>query len=177
MTMASRLHPGAAASCGWRQGIAARRPTSSRATRCRCAHSGRHHRPQRGDEGRQGWQDRPVAGTYVQLVGRDAGYAQLRLAPAKLRMVGRVHGDGRCGVQPGSEEYQTRQGWSQALAGQASAVRGVAMNPVDHPHGGGEGRTSGGRHPVPRGASRPRASGRGTTRRATSMIVSVRRKK
>jgi len=89
------------------------------------------------------------AGTYVQLVGRDGGYAQIKMGSGELRLVlqdcmatiGAVsnadHGntnDGKAG----------RTRWK----GKRPHVRGVVMNPVDHPHGGGEGRTSGGRHPV-----------------------------
>ena len=56
--------------------------------------------------------------------------------------------DGRRGVESGSHEYQDWQGRPSRWRGRRPSVRGVAMNPVDHPHGGGEGRTSGGRHPV-----------------------------
>ena len=90
------------------------------------------------------------AGTYAQIVGRDQGYAILRLNSGEQRLVhGRLHGHGRRGVEPGPHEHLDRQGRPQR-AGWASVrtIRGVAMNPVDHPHGGGEGRTSGGRHPV-----------------------------
>ena len=89
------------------------------------------------------------AGTYVQLVGKDAGYAQVKLivrrGPHGPR---RVHGDDRRGVEPGQLQPADRQGRAFPLAGPPPAQRGVVMNPVDHPHGGGEGRTSGGRHPV-----------------------------
>ena len=89
------------------------------------------------------------AGSYVQLVGRGPGLCdhatRVRRAAAHPR---RLHGDGGCRIQPGPRQHQAWQGRPQALAWQASARRGVAMNPVDHPHGGGEGRTSGGRHPV-----------------------------
>ena len=89
------------------------------------------------------------AGTYAQLVGRDAGYAHVRLNSGEQRLVhGELHGDGRRGVEPRPHEHLDRQGRSPALARPSPARRGVAMNPIDHPHGGGEGRTSGGRHPV-----------------------------
>lgn len=89
------------------------------------------------------------AGTYVQLVGRDAGYAQVKLSSGELRMVpsdcmatiGAVSNADHGNVKLGKAG---RKRW----LGVRPTVRGVAMNPVDHPHGGGEGRTSGGRHPV-----------------------------
>jgi len=89
------------------------------------------------------------AGTYAQLVGKDQGYAQLRLASGELRMV-----RGECIATIGAVSNPDQQNVSLGKAGRAvwlgrrPSVRGVAMNPIDHPHGGGEGRTSGGRHPV-----------------------------
>lgn len=89
------------------------------------------------------------AGTYVQLVGKDQGYAQLRLSSGELRMV-----RGECMATIGAVSNPDQQNISIGKAGRSRwlgrrpSVRGVAMNPIDHPHGGGEGRTSGGRHPV-----------------------------
>ena len=89
------------------------------------------------------------AGTYAQLVGKDAGYAQLKLNSGELRMV-----PGECLATVGAVSNPDNQNTVIGKAGRARwmgirpTVRGVAMNPVDHPHGGGEGRTSGGRHPV-----------------------------
>src|SRR5690349_2311806 len=89
------------------------------------------------------------AGTYVQLVGRDQGYALLRLASGEVRMV-----RGECRATIGAVSNPDQQNVVIAKAGRnrwlghRPSVRGVAMNPIDHPHGGGEGRTSGGRHPV-----------------------------
>ncbi len=89
------------------------------------------------------------AGTYVQLVGRDAGYALLRLGSGEARMV-----RSECMATIGAVSNQDQSNINLGKAGRKRwlgkrpAVRGVAMNPVDHPHGGGEGRTSGGRHPV-----------------------------
>ena len=89
------------------------------------------------------------AGTYAQLVGRDAGYAQIRLGSGELRMVA----DG-CMATVGAVSNPDHMNETLGKAGRVRHmgfrphVRGVAMNPVDHPHGGGEGRTSGGRHPV-----------------------------
>ena len=89
------------------------------------------------------------AGTYVQLVGRDAGYALLRLSSGEVRLV-----RGECmatiGAVSNPDEQNTvigKAGRNRWL-GKKPSVRGVAMNPIDHPHGGGEGKTSGGRHPV-----------------------------
>ena len=89
------------------------------------------------------------AGAYAQLVGRDAGYAQIRLNSGELRMVP----DG-CMATVGAVSNQDHMNEVLGKAGRVRHkgrrphVRGVAMNPIDHPHGGGEGRTSGGRHPV-----------------------------
>ena len=90
-----------------------------------------------------------AAGTYVQLVGKDSGYAQIRLSSGELRMV-----PAKCMATVGAVSNSDNQNINIAKAGRSRwlgkrpKVRGVAMNPIDHPHGGGEGRTSGGRHPV-----------------------------
>ncbi len=89
------------------------------------------------------------AGTGVQLVAKDEGYAVLRLPSGEMR---RVLLTCRATVgQVGNAEHQNvtigKAGRSRWL-GKRSAVRGSAMNPVDHPHGGGEGKSKGGRHPV-----------------------------
>ena len=89
------------------------------------------------------------AGTYVQLVGRDQGYALLRLSSGEMRMV-----RGECLATIGAVSNPDQQNVKIGKAGRTRwlgkrpVTRGIAMNPVDHPHGGGEGRTSGGRHPV-----------------------------
>ena len=89
------------------------------------------------------------AGTYVQLVGRDQGYALIRLSSGEQRMV-----RGECMASIGAVSNPDHSNITLAKAGRnrwlgkRPSVRGVAMNPIDHPHGGGEGRTSGGRHPV-----------------------------
>jgi large subunit ribosomal protein L2 len=89
------------------------------------------------------------AGTYVQLVGRDAGYALLRLGSGEARMV-RAECMATIGAvsNPDQSNINLGKAGRKRWLGKRPAVRGVAMNPVDHPHGGGEGRTSGGRHPV-----------------------------
>ena len=89
------------------------------------------------------------AGTYVQYLGRDSGYAVLRLTSGETR---KVHLS--CYATVGAVSNPDHANTSLGKAGRnrwkgiRPSVRGVAMNPIDHPHGGGEGRTSGGRHPV-----------------------------
>ena len=89
------------------------------------------------------------AGCYAQVVGKDGGYAQLKLSSGELRIVRE-----ECLATVGAVSNPDNQNISLGKAGRARwmgvrpVARGVAMNPVDHPHGGGEGRTSGGRHPV-----------------------------
>ena len=89
------------------------------------------------------------AGTYAQLVGKDAGYAHIKLNSGELRMV-----PAECLATVGAVSNPDQQNIVIGKAGRTRwlghrpVVRGVAMNPVDHPHGGGEGKTSGGRHPV-----------------------------
>ena len=90
-----------------------------------------------------------AAGNYAQLIGKDAGYALLRLSSGEQRMV-----RGECMATVGAVSNSDNQNINMGKAGRKRwlgrrpTVRGVVMNPVDHPHGGGEGRTSGGRHPV-----------------------------
>jgi len=89
------------------------------------------------------------AGNYVQLVGRDGGYAQLKLNSGEVRMV-RAECMATIGAVSNPDQANIKLGKAgrKRWLGKRPQVRGVAMNPVDHPHGGGEGRTSGGRHPV-----------------------------
>ncbi|HYC25879.1 MAG TPA: 50S ribosomal protein L2 [Roseiarcus sp.] len=89
------------------------------------------------------------AGTYAQIVGRDQGYVILRLKSGERRLV-----HGQCFASIGAVSNPDHMNISIGKAGRSRWLgqrphnRGVSMNPVDHPHGGGEGRTSGGRHPV-----------------------------
>jgi large subunit ribosomal protein L2 len=89
------------------------------------------------------------AGSYVQIVGRDQGYVSVRLNSGEQRM---IHGS--CFATVGAVSNPDHMNISLGKAGRNRWLgkrphnRGVSMNPVDHPHGGGEGRTSGGRHPV-----------------------------
>ena len=89
------------------------------------------------------------AGAAVQLLAREGVYAQLRLRSGEIR---KVHVDCRATVgEVGNEEHQLRsigKAGAKRWLGIRPTVRGVAMNPVDHPHGGGEGKTAAGRHPV-----------------------------
>ena len=89
------------------------------------------------------------AGTYAQLVGRDQGYAQLKLSSGELRVV-RAECVATVGAvsNPDQQNIKLGKAGRNRYLGKRPSVRGVVMNPVDHPHGGGEGRTSGGRHPV-----------------------------
>lgn len=89
------------------------------------------------------------AGSYAQLVGRGDGYAQVKLSSGEVRLIpelcmatiGAVSNPDNMNVVIGKAGRNVHKGWRPH-------VRGVAMNPVDHPHGGGEGKTSGSRHPV-----------------------------
>jgi large subunit ribosomal protein L2 len=89
------------------------------------------------------------AGTYAQLVGRDGEYVIVRLNSGEQRLV-----HGRCMATVGAVSNPDHMNISIGKAGRKRWMgrrphnRGVSMNPIDHPHGGGEGRTSGGRHPV-----------------------------
>lgn len=89
------------------------------------------------------------AGASASLVGKDSGYAQIKLASGELRIVP-LNCMATIGTLSNAEKKNTiigKAGRNRWL-GNRPHVRGVAMNPVDHPHGGGEGKTSGGRHPV-----------------------------
>ncbi len=89
------------------------------------------------------------AGTYAQLVGKDRGYAILKLTSGEQRLV-----LSECRATVGAVSNSDHKNINLSKAGRnrwlgkRPHVRGVVMNPIDHPHGGGEGRTSGGRHPV-----------------------------
>jgi large subunit ribosomal protein L2 len=89
------------------------------------------------------------AGTYAQIVGRDQGYVILRLKSGEQRL---IHGQcfGTVGAVSNPDHMNINYGKAgrRRWLGRRPHNRGVTMNPVDHPHGGGEGRTSGGRHPV-----------------------------
>ncbi len=117
------------------------------------------------------------AGAAVQFVSKEGAYAQLRMRSGEMR---KVHLDCRATIgQVGNSENSLRKlgkAGAKRWRGIRPTVRGVAMNPVDHPHGGGEGRTSGGRHPVsPWGV--PTKGYRTRSNKRTSSMIIRRRKK
>lgn len=89
------------------------------------------------------------AGAFAQIVGRDQTYAIIRLGSGEQRL---IHGDCMATIgavsNPDQGNIKLAKAGRHRWMGKRPSVRGVAMNPVDHPHGGGEGKTSGGRHPV-----------------------------
>ena len=89
------------------------------------------------------------AGAYIQVIGKDLSYSILRLTSGEVRL---VLSSCMCSVgsvsNPDNQNQNLGKAGRSRWLGKRPSVRGVAMNPIDHPHGGGEGRTSGGRHPV-----------------------------
>ncbi len=117
------------------------------------------------------------AGTYVQLIGRDQSYSILRLTSSEVRMV-RSECMATIGAVSNSDQQNIKIGKAgrSRWLGRRPHVRGVAMNPIDHPHGGGEGKTSGGRHPVtPWG--KPTKGKRTRSNKMTDRLIVRRRKK
>ena len=89
------------------------------------------------------------AGTYAQIVGRDQDYVIVRLNSGEQRLVhGRCTGTIGAVSNPDHMNISIGKAGRNRWLGRKPHNRGVSMNPIDHPHGGGEGRTSGGRHPV-----------------------------
>ncbi|MEZ5565615.1 MAG: 50S ribosomal protein L2 [Gammaproteobacteria bacterium] len=119
-----------------------------------------------------------AAGTSVQIVARDGAYATVRLRSGEMR---RVHVECRATVgEVGREEHNLRKdgkAGAKRWRGIRPTVRGVVMNPVDHPHGGGEGKTSGGRHPVTPWGVKTKGYKTRRNKRTASMIVRRRGKK
>ena len=118
------------------------------------------------------------AGTYAQYLGRDAGYALLRLNSGEVRKVSLV-----CMATVGAvsnpdhmNEVIGKAG-RNVWKGKRPHVRGTAMNPIDHPHGGGEGRTKGGRHPVTPWGKGTKGNKTRTNKRTTKFIVRTRKGK
>src|ERR1700757_1489075 len=114
------------------------------------------------------------AGSSIQLLGKEGSYASLRMPSGEIRRV-----DVRCRATVGEvgNAEQANINWGKAgrmrWKGKRPSVRGVVMKPVDHPHGGGEGKTSGGRHPVnPNG----KPEGRTRRRKASDQMIVRRRK-
>lgn len=118
------------------------------------------------------------AGAAVVLMAREGMYAQVRLRSGEVR---RVHIECRATIgEVGNAEHSLRKigkAGAKRWRGVRPTVRGVVMNPVDHPHGGGEGRTSGGRHPVSPWGQKTKGMKTRSNKRTTSMIVSRRGKK
>ena len=118
------------------------------------------------------------AGAFAQIVGRDQTYAIIRLGSGEQRL---IHGDCMATIgavsNPDQSNIKLAKAGRNRWMGKRPSVRGVAMNPVDHPHGGGEGKTSGGRSPVsPWGQS---AKGLKTRRpqRSDKLIITRRKKR
>lgn len=112
------------------------------------------------------------AGSYVQLVGKDRDFAQLRLGSGELRL---VHSQclATIGTVSNADHRNVNYGKAGRLRwmGVRPTVRGVAMNPVDHPHGGGQGKTSGGRHPVTPWGKPTKGKKTRSNKRTNSFIV------
>jgi large subunit ribosomal protein L2 len=119
-----------------------------------------------------------AAGTSVQLLAREGTYAQLRLRSGEIR---KVHVECRATIgEVGNEENNLRSiGKAGAVRwrGIRPTVRGVAMNPVDHPHGGGEGKTAAGRDPVSPWGTKTKGYKTRRNKRTQGMIVRTRHKK
>ncbi len=117
------------------------------------------------------------AGTYAQVVGRDAGYVIVRLNSGEQRLI-----HGQCFATIGAVSNPDHMNSSIGKAGRQRWLgrrphnRGVTMNPVDHPHGGGEGRTSGGRHPVTPWGKPTKGKKTRSNKSTTKFIVTSRHK-
>ena len=118
------------------------------------------------------------AGTSAMLLAREGIYAQVRLRSGEIR---RVHVECRATIgEVGNEEHSLRQigkAGANRWRGIRPTVRGVAMNPVDHPHGGGEGKTAAGRDPVSPWGTPAKGYRTRSNKRTTSMIVQRRHKR
>ena len=119
-----------------------------------------------------------AAGSSVQIVARDGIYASVRLRSGEMR---KVHIECRATIgEVGREEHNLRKygkAGAKRWRGIRPTVRGVAMNPVDHPHGGGEGKTSGGRHPVTPWGVKTKGFKTRRNKRTATMIIRRRDKK
>jgi len=118
-----------------------------------------------------------AAGAAIQLVAREGRYAQLRLKSGEVR---KVHVDCRATIgEVGNTEHNLRnlgKAGARRWRGWRPTVRGSAMNPVDHPHGGGEGRSKGGRHPVSPSGQPTKGYKTRVNKRTDRMILSRRKK-
>jgi large subunit ribosomal protein L2 len=118
------------------------------------------------------------AGTSAQLLAREGAYAQVRLRSGEIR---RVHVECRATIgEVGNEEHSLRsigKAGANRWRGIRPTVRGVVMNPCDHPHGGGEGKTAAGMHPVSPWGTKTKGYRTRSNKRTTSMIVQRRHKR
>jgi large subunit ribosomal protein L2 len=118
------------------------------------------------------------AGSSVQIVAREGAYVTIRLRSGEIR---KVHVSCRATIgEVGNDEHNLRKigkAGAKRWRGIRPTVRGVAMNPVDHPHGGGEGRTSGGRHPVSPWGKPTKGYKTRNSKRTDAMIIRDRRQK
>jgi large subunit ribosomal protein L2 len=118
-----------------------------------------------------------AAGSYAQVVGRDEGYVIMRLTSGEQRLI-----HGQCFATIGAVSNPDHMNISHGKAGRSRWLgqrphnRGVTMNPVDHPHGGGEGRTSGGRHPVTPWGKPTKGKKTRSNKSTTKFIVTSRHK-
>jgi large subunit ribosomal protein L2 len=123
----------------------------------------------------KGGQIARAAGSYAQIVGRDQGYVSVRLNSGEQRLI-----HGQCFATVGAVSNPDNMNVSLGKAGRNRWLgkrphnRGVAMNPIDHPHGGGEGRTSGGRHPVTPWGKPTKGKKTRSNKRTDTMIVASR---
>ena len=117
------------------------------------------------------------AGTYGQLIGKDADYAQVKLSSGEIRII-RVECRATIGMVSNADQKNIKlaKAGRKRWLGIRPVVRGVAMNPVDHPHGGGEGRTSGGRNPVSRKGISAKGKRTRNNKRTDSQILKRRKK-
>ncbi len=118
------------------------------------------------------------AGATAQIIAREGDYVTLRLRSGEMR---KIHVQCRATIgEVGNDEHNLSKlgkAGAKRWRGIRPTVRGVAMNPVDHPHGGGEGRTSGGRHPVSPWGMPTKGYKTRTNKRTQSMIVRTRKQK
>lgn len=118
------------------------------------------------------------AGAYVQIAGKEGSYVLVKLRSGEMR---KIHIECRATVgEVGNAEHSLRKlgkAGAKRWRGVRPTVRGVAMNPVDHPHGGGEGRTSGGRHPVTPWGVPTKGKKTRSNKRTNNMIVRRRNSK
>ncbi|PPR46860.1 MAG: 50S ribosomal protein L2 [Alphaproteobacteria bacterium MarineAlpha5_Bin9] len=118
------------------------------------------------------------AGTYAQIIAKEANFAQLRLVSGEIRLIN-INCYATIGAVSNSDNQNIKFGKAgrKRKLGFRPKVRGVVMNPVDHPHGGGEGRTSGGRHPVTPWGKSTKGKKTRNNKRTNYLIIKRRKKK